>query len=154
MAFRLRSSAFENGASIPRLHTCDGRDQSPPLRWDSPPPSTRSFALICDDPDAPGGTWTHWVIYGLSAELRQLPQGVAPQATLADGSRQGRNDFGRLGYGGPCPPRGKPHRYFFRLYALDERPALAAGESREGLLAALQGHVLAQAEMHGLYGRP
>ena len=110
MAFRLHSSAFENGTNIPRLYTCDGRDQSPPLRWDPPPPSTGSFALICDDPDAPGGTWTHWVIYGLPGELRQLPQGVPSQANLVDGTAQGRNDFGRLGYGGPCPPRGRPHR--------------------------------------------
>jgi Raf kinase inhibitor-like YbhB/YbcL family protein len=154
MAFTLRSIAFETGTSIPRVHTCDGRDVSPALRWDSSPPGTQSFALVCEDPDAPAGTWTHWVIYGIPEKLRQLPEGVPPEGTLPDGTAQGKNDFGRLGYGGPCPPRGRPHRYFFRLYALDERPPLAPGLSRKGLLEALKGHVLAQAELYGLYGRP
>lgn len=154
MAFSLRSIAFENGAPIPRAHTCDGRDASPPLRWDGPPAETRSYALLCDDPDAPAGTWSHWLIYCLPETLRQLPEGVPPQGSLPDGSLQGTNDFGRLGYGGPCPPRGRPHRYFFRLYALDERLSLAPGLGRRELLAALRGHVLAQAELHGLYGRP
>jgi hypothetical protein len=153
MALSLRSIAFETGTPIPKAHTCDGRDVSPALRWDNPPPDTRAFALICEDPDAPAGTWTHWVIYGIPDELRQLPEGVPPQATLPDGTAQGKNDFGRPGYGGPCPPRGRPHRYFFRLYALDERLPLAPGLTRTGLLQAVKGHVLAQAELHGLYGR-
>jgi Raf kinase inhibitor-like YbhB/YbcL family protein len=138
MAFALRSTAFEAGATIPKTHTCDGRDASPPLRWDQPPPGTRSFALVCEDPDAPAGTWVHWLIYGIPEKTRQLPGGLPGQGSLLDGSAQGKNDFGRLGYGGPCPPRGRAHRYFFRLCALDEP---------------LGGHVLGQAELHGLYGR-
>jgi Raf kinase inhibitor-like YbhB/YbcL family protein len=153
MAFSLRSAAFDSGTAIPKAHTCDGPDVSPPLRWDDPPPGTRGFALVCEDPDAPAGIWTHWVIYGIPAALRQLPEGVPAQASLADGSAQGKNDFGRLGYGGPCPPRGRPHRYFFRLYALDQALAPAPGLSRSGLLQAVKGHVLGQAQLHGAYGR-
>jgi Raf kinase inhibitor-like YbhB/YbcL family protein len=154
MAFGVRSTAFETGAQIPRVHTCDGRDVSPALRWDGAPPETRTFALVCEDPDAPAGTWTHWVIYNIPEKLKQLPEGLPPQGSLPDGTLQGKNDFGRLGYGGPCPPRGRPHRYFFRLYALDERLPLTSGLTRAALLRALQGHVLAQAELYGLYGRP
>lgn len=154
MAFSLRSTAFEAGAPIPRAHTCDGQDVSPSLRWDEPPPGTRGFALVCDDPDAPAGTWVHWLVYGIPEKARQLPSGLPGQGRLPDGTVQGKNDFGRLGYGGPCPPRGRPHRYYFRLYAVDESLALGPGLSCGELLDALRGHVLAQAELYGLYGRP
>jgi Raf kinase inhibitor-like YbhB/YbcL family protein len=153
MAFTIRSSAFEQGGRIPAAYTCDGRDVSPPLRWDNVPEGTQSFALICDDPDAPMGTWVHWVIYGIPAGVRQLPEGVPSRDKLGDGTLQGRNDFGRTGYGGPCPPRGKPHRYFFRLYALSESPSLGPGITKAALLKAIEGRILAQAELQGLYGR-
>ena len=153
MPLTIRSVAFEAGGPIAQLYTCDGRDVSPPLRWDNVPDGTGSFALVCDDPDAPMGTWVHWVIYGIPGSARQLPEAVPVRETLADGARQGRNDFGKTGYGGPCPPRGKPHRYFFRLYALDEVPSLAPGLSKKALLKAIDGHVLAEAELSGTYGR-
>jgi Raf kinase inhibitor-like YbhB/YbcL family protein len=153
MALTLRSTAFDAGTPIPQPYTCDGRDMSPPLRWDNVPQGAKGFALVCDDPDAPGGTWVHWVIYGIPGDTRQLPEAVSPDKRLSNGSVQGRNDFGKFGYGGPCPPRGKPHRYFFRLYALDASLSLEPGLSKKALLAAIQGHVMAEAELHGTYGR-
>src|SRR5438093_3031834 len=153
MAFELESSAFKAGETIPRKHTCDGQDLSPPLAWTDPPPGTKSLALVCDDPDAPGGTWVHWVLYGVPASATSLPEGVPPALARDDGSRQGTNDFRRAGYGGPCPPRGAPHRYFFKLYALDIVPALAPGASKPALLKAIEGHTLGQAELMGRYAR-
>jgi Raf kinase inhibitor-like YbhB/YbcL family protein len=153
MAFTIRSTALEAGGPIAQVYTCDGRDVSPPLRWDNVPPGTKSFALVCDDPDAPMGTWVHWVIYGIPESVRQLPEAVPVRDRLSDGALQGRNDFGKIGYGGPCPPRGKPHRYFFRLYALDDVLSLAPGLSKKALLKAIEGHVLAEAELFGTYGR-
>jgi len=147
------SAVFSKGAAIPRDFTADGRDVSPPLSWDDPPPGTKAFALVCDDPDAPVGTWVHWVIWNLPAAERKIGQGVQPIRTLADGSVQGKNDFGRIGYGGPSPPPGKPHRYFFRLYALRDMLALGAGSSRAQLEAAMKGKVLASAELFGTYRR-
>src|ERR1019366_2166590 len=117
MPFRLDSTAFQNGASIPLEFTCDGPDESPALTWTDPPTKTQSFALVVDDPDAPGGIWVHWVLYDLPADTRELTQGVAKDRQLTNGARQGRNDFGKIGYNGPCPPRGPAHRYFFKLYA-------------------------------------
>jgi len=153
--FHLSSDAFLSGDMIPIRHTCEGRDLSPPLTWGDPPEGTRSFALVCEDPDAPRGIWVHWVLFNLPAQVRGLPQGVEPDPELADGSRQGRNDFGRLGYGGPCPPPGRgPHRYYFRLYALDTLLALPPGATRADLLAAMDGHVLASAELMGRFERP
>ncbi|MBN1834942.1 MAG: YbhB/YbcL family Raf kinase inhibitor-like protein [Spirochaetales bacterium] len=149
----IRSTAFEAGGPIAQTYTCDGRDVSPPLRWDNVPDATKSFALVCDDPDAPVGTWVHWVLYRIPGSVRQLPEAVPARETLPDGSTQGRNDFGKIGYGGPCPPRGKPHRYFFRLYALDEELSLAPGLSKKALLKAIDGHVLVEAELYGTYGR-
>ncbi len=149
----LRSSAFTAGGNIPSRHTCDGEDLSPPLSWDVPPANARSFALICDDPDAPGGDWVHWVPYNLPEAARSLEQGTPARGDLPNGARQGRNDFGRLGYGGPCPPRGPALRYFFRLYALDVVLTLAAGATKKQLLSAMQGHILAQAELMGRYQR-
>jgi Raf kinase inhibitor-like YbhB/YbcL family protein len=153
MAFSISSSAFKAGGSIPREFTADGRDVSPALSWENPPPGTQSFALICDDPDVPVGTWIHWVLWNIPASARGLPQGVPALKVSPDGSAQGKNDFGRIGYGGPSPPRGKPHRYFFRLYALGQKLSLAAGASRKQLDAAMAGKILAAAELVGTYGR-
>lgn len=153
MAFELTSSAFQPGGEIPRKHTCDGADVSPALAWSDPPAGTASFALVCDDPDAPAGTWVHWVLYEVPASSRQLPEGVPPEPILKDGSRQGTNDFRKTGYGGPCPPRGSRHRYFFRLYALDTMLGLAPGKTKAALLKAMEGHVKGEAELVGRYGR-
>jgi len=152
MAFELTSTAFVQGKPIPRQYTCDGQDISPPLSWSDPPAGTRSLALIADDPDAPVGVWVHWVLYNLPAESRGLPEAVPADAELADGSRHGRNSWRRPGYGGPCPPRGT-HRYFFKLYALDTVLDLRAGADKGQLLKAMEGHVLAQAELMGTYAR-
>ncbi len=148
----LTSAAFSHGAMIPKRYTCDGEDISPPLSWSEPPEKTQSFALIMDDPDAPMGTWVHWVIYNIPATARSLPEGVPADGDLPDGSRHGRNSWRRLGYGGPCPPSGT-HRYFFKLYALDTVLPLAAGATKEELLKAMEGHIVAQAELMGRYAR-
>lgn len=152
MPFEVTSTAFAQGESIPGKYTCDGEDISPPLAWGDPPQDTQSFALIADDPDAPMGTWVHWVLYNLSAEARAMPEAVPPEADLPDGSRHGQNSWGRLDYGGPCPPSGT-HRYFFKLYALDTVLDLASGASKEQLLQAMEGHILAQTELMGVYAR-
>ena len=153
MAFELESSAFAAGADIPAKHTCDGPDLSPALRWSEPPAKTKSLALIMDDPDAPGGTWVHWVLYGLPATLRELSEGVAAREAVVGVGTQGLNDFRKVGYGGPCPPGGPAHRYFFRLYALDTEPSLSARKTKAELLKAIEGHVLGQAELMGRYKR-
>jgi Raf kinase inhibitor-like YbhB/YbcL family protein len=154
MPFDLTSSAFGGGAEIPKKHTCEGPDVSPALAWSDPPEKTRGFALICDDPDAPAGTWVHWVLYDLPAAARGLPEGVPRSDRLESGARQGTNDFGRIGYGGPCPPRGHGfHRYFFKLYALDAPSGLAPGATKAELERAMKGHVLAHAELMGRYQR-
>lgn len=153
MAFELKSPAFALGGDIPKKFTCDGPDLSPALGWGDPPAGTQSISLIMDDPDAPVGTWVHWVLYDLPASTRELPEGVAKKDTLESGARQGRNDFGKLGYGGPCPPPGKPHRYFFKLYALDAKTNLKSGASKADLEKAMKGHILAQAELMGRYKR-
>ncbi len=115
MTLELTSSAFQEGQPIPQQHTGDGKDVSPALKWTDPPAGTKSFALVCDDPDAPRKTWVHWVLFNVAAESRELGEGVPAQETLPGGARQGKNDFGKIGYGGPAPPRGKPHRYFFKF---------------------------------------
>jgi Raf kinase inhibitor-like YbhB/YbcL family protein len=153
MSLQISSTAFSAGETIPKKFTCDGPDVSPRLAWTEPPANTQSFALIMDDPDAPAGTWVHWVLYGLPAATKELPEGVAKQEQLSSGARQGRNDFGKIGYGGPCPPPGKPHRYFFKLYALDTKLSLKAGATKAGVEHAMKGHILAQAELIGRYGR-
>jgi Raf kinase inhibitor-like YbhB/YbcL family protein len=153
MAFDLTSSAFATGATIPQKHTCDGADVSPPLAWTEPPSGTKAFALVCEDPDAPAGTWVHWVLYDLPATARSLPEGVAPEPSGPDGSRQGRNDFKKIGYGGPCPPPGPPHRYFFRLYALDAPTGLEPGATRAELAKAVAPHTRGTAELMSRYGR-
>lgn len=149
----LESSAFTAGATIPRQHTADGDDASPPLRWSDPPAGTQSFALVCEDPDAPGGTWVHWVLYGLPPRLRALAAGVRKDALVLGGARQGKNDFHQLGYGGPSPPPGSAHRYVFRIYALDCELELGAGASRSQLADAIAGHVLASGALMGTYRR-
>ena len=151
MAFTLTSSAFASGAEIPQQYTCKGVDNSPALDWSGAPAKAASFALIMDDPDAPAGTWVHWVLWNVPATAHSLPQGVGKQEQLSDGSSQGRNSFRKVGYNGPCPPAGQTHRYFFRLYALDTKLDLTAGASREQLDAAMKGHVLAQAEYMGTF---
>ena len=154
MAFTLTSAAFRDGAGIPVKYTCDGVDVSPPLSWSSAPAGTGSFALIVDDPDAPAGTWVHWVLYNLPADVSELPENIAKVESLdLDGARQGRNDFRRPGYGGPCPPPGPAHRYFFKLYALAAPLTLKAGAQKRDVEAAMEGHVLATAQLMGTYGR-
>ena len=148
----LSSTSLQDG-KVPRECTCDGDNASPALKWTAPPHGTKSFALTVTDPDAPSGTFTHWVLFNLPANRNSLPLGVPGQAQLSDGSWQGRNDFGKLGYGGPCPPRGNPHRYVFTLYALDRTLDVNDGSSRSQLENAMNGHVLARGELTARYGR-
>ena len=149
----MKSSAFTEGTNIPRKYTCDAEDLSPQLRWDKVPAGTEAFALIVDDPDAPAGTWVHWVIYDLAADTKELAEGVAKNDTVEHGAKQGMNDFRRVGYYGPCPPPGSPHRYFFKLYALDTLTNLAPQATKQRLLDAIKGHVLGEAQLMGRYGR-
>ena len=149
----ISSDAFENGSSIPVDYTCDEDDRSPPLLWQGLPDGTQSIALIVDDPDAPGKTWVHWVIYNIPADSTGLPLDVPKNKSLNDGSLQGKNDFGRIGYNGPCPPPGKPHRYFFKVYALDTTLGLKSGATKSQLEAAMSGHILGKGEIVGKYGR-
>ncbi len=153
MNFSLSTKAFSAGGDIPAKYTCQGEDVSPALSWSEAPKHTQSFALLVTDPDAPSGDFTHWVLYDLPPVARQLPEAVAASEQLPDGSRQGVNGFRRTGYGGPCPPAGKAHRYYFRLYALDKKLDLAPGATRDALESAMKGHVLAQAELMGRYQR-
>ena len=151
MAFRLIITAFQNGGFVPKKFTCDGPDISPALAWTEPPAGTKSLAVIVDDPDAPAGTWVHWVLYDLAGDARELGEGVAKDRQLPDGAYQGRNDFGKIGYNGPCPPKGGPHRYFFKLCALDRKTNLKAGASKGELERAMKGHILAEAEVVGRF---
>src|SRR5437667_6819395 len=154
MAFTLASAAFREGAVIAAKYTCDGVDVSPALTWSGAPAGTRSFALIADDPDAPAGTWVHWVLYNLPATGSDLPENVAKVETLdLGGARQARTDFRRPGYGGPCPPPGPAHRYFFKLYALDALLNLKAGAQKKYVEAAMQDHVLGTTQLLGTYAR-
>lgn len=148
----IKSQAFAQGGLIPAKHTCDGADVSPPLAWSGAPAGTKSFALISDDPDAPVGTWVHWVMWNIPAEARALEENVPKKDTLPNGARQGTTDFKRIGYGGPCPPSGI-HRYYFKLYALDAALDLQASTTRKVLEKTMQGHILAQAELMGTYSR-
>jgi Raf kinase inhibitor-like YbhB/YbcL family protein len=151
MAFKLNLSAYSEGGAIPKLHTCEGADLSPAIEWSGEPAGTQSFALILDDPDAPGKTWNHWLLYDLSPSIHDLAQGYKPGRLGVSGT----NDFGKPGYGGPCPPRGHgPHRYFLKLYALNVPSlGLKAGANREELDRALKGHILAEAQYMGRYER-
>jgi len=152
MALTLTSTGFDAEGAIPPKYSCDGEDISPPLAWSDPPPGTLSFGLILDDPDAPGGTWVHWVLFNIPAAARALPEAVPPDTILADGSVHGTSSFNSLGYGGPCPPGGT-HRYYFKLYALDAILDLEPAANKADLEAAMEHHILAQAELMGTYGR-
>jgi Raf kinase inhibitor-like YbhB/YbcL family protein len=152
MAIEVTSPAFEDGAEIPSQYTCDGLDVSPPLSWGSVPDGTQSLALIADDPDAPGGTFVHWVIYDLPPDTRRLPEDVPNRQTLPSGAAQGVNGAGSIGYIGPCPPSGT-HRYFFKVYALDTELGLGGGATKEDALSAMEGHVLGEGQLMGTYRR-
>lgn len=152
MNFELTSAGFQHESSIPIKFSCDGEDISPPLTWNDPPEGVLSFALIHDDPDLPAGTWVHWVLFNIPSNTRELAEGIPAQDVLADGSLHGVNSWGRLDYGGPCPPGGT-HRYFFKLYALDLMLDLASGASKADLLEAMDGHILAEAELMGTFSR-
>jgi Raf kinase inhibitor-like YbhB/YbcL family protein len=149
---QLTSSAFSEGAMIPEKYTCDGADVSPPLKWGALPAGTKSLALICDDPDAPVGTWVHWVYYDIPADTEGLPEKVAPHEQPAEGGTQGINDFRKIGYGGPCPPGGT-HRYYFKLYALDTTLDLAPGATKKQVLKAIENHIIGQTQLMGKYRR-
>lgn len=152
MDINVSSSAFEEGGLIPRKYTCDGSDVSPPLTWEYVPEGAKTIALISDDPDAPMGTWVHWVLYNLPAGISGLPEAVPSDQKLPNGALQGRNDFRRIGYGGPCPPGGT-HRYYFKVYALDSTLDLPPGATKTELLKAMEGHVIAQGQLMGKYRR-
>jgi Raf kinase inhibitor-like YbhB/YbcL family protein len=152
MDIKIMSSAFEEGDLIPAKYTCDGADISPPLQWDAVPEGTKSTALISDDPDAPMGTWVHWILWNLPADTKELAENVPADEILPNGARQGTTDFGKIGYGGPCPPSGT-HRYFFKIYALDTELDLAAGARKAELVKAMEGHILGQGQLIGKYKR-
>jgi len=149
----LTSPALTAGGLIPPAFTCTGKNDSPPLSFGAAPEGTKSLAVICEDPDAPSGTFIHWILYNIPPGTTSLPQGIARNRVFPDGSAHGLNDFGKTEYGGPCPPPGKPHRYFFRLYALDTLPHLTAPVTGKSIGAAMQGHILGQGELMGTFGR-
>jgi Raf kinase inhibitor-like YbhB/YbcL family protein len=153
MSLSISSPSFSSGGDIPKKFTCDGADVSPQLAWTESASGTKSFALLVDDPDAPVGNWNHWALWNLPASARGLPERVSKEASLPDGTQQGKNDFHKTGYNGPCPPPGKPHRYYFKLLALDTKLELKPGSSKRELEAAMKGHILAQAEWMGRYAR-
>jgi Raf kinase inhibitor-like YbhB/YbcL family protein len=153
MPLKLTSDALVEGEPIPAKYTCDGENVSPPLEWSDPPQTTRSFALIVDDPDAAGSAWVHWVLYNIPAEVRFLPESMPSGAELPDGSLHGDNGWGSSAYGGPCPPGGESHRYVFKLYALDVMLDSDSGTNKAALERAMEGHILAQGRMTRRYGR-
>ena len=148
----ISSVAFAQGQPIPAEYTCDGKNVSPPLRWANVPAAAKALALICDDPDAPRGTYVHWVLFDLQPAVRELPAGVPTTERLQNGARQGKHSGGRVGYTGPCPPSGT-HRYFFKLYALDRALELKGTPTKDELLAAMEGHVIGRGELMGTYSR-
>jgi len=149
----MKSSAFENGGFIPSKYTCEDEDISPPLSWSDVPKGTKSFALICDDPDAPFGVWVHWVIFNIPADKRKLEENILKKGLLPERIIQGLNDFGKVGWGGPCPPPGKPHRYIFKLYALDTILSIEEGATKEELIEAMKSHILTETKLIGIYQR-
>lgn len=153
MTIQVTSTAFADGQPIPAEFTCDSQDQSPPLQWQGVPAGAQSIVLLVDDPDAPGGTFNHWVVYGLPAAATSLPKGVPRQERLEGGGAQGRNDFGRVGYGGPCPPRGPAHHYQFKVFALGEALSVPAGATKRQVERAMEGKVLDQGRVTGVYQR-
>ncbi len=152
MEIKVESPAFEEGGMIPTKYTCDGQNISPPLTWDSIPDGTKSLALISDDPDAPMGTWVHWVLFNMPPNTKELRENIPAKRILDNGAKQGITDFRKIGYGGPCPPSGT-HRYYFKLYALDTEIHLDAGITKEQLLDAMEGHILAEGQLMGKYKR-
>ena len=148
----IKSSVFTEGALIGARYTCDGENVSPPLSWSGAPEETQSFTLICDDPDAPAGDWVHWVFYDIPGSVFELSEKIPKDKNPKIGGTQGANDFKKIGYGGPCPPGGT-HRYYFKLYALDKELGMAPGTSKHQILAAMKGHVLAEAQLMGRYRR-
>ena len=152
MTIKLTSAAFQDGGMIPKQYTCDGANISPPLRWDGVPEKARTLALIVDDPDAPAKTWVHWIVFNLPASARELTENVPQQQSIMGSGIQGTNDFKKSGYGGPCPPKGT-HRYFFKLYALDTELQLDARATKDQLLKAMEGHIIAQGQLMGQYSR-
>jgi Raf kinase inhibitor-like YbhB/YbcL family protein len=152
MDIKVTSTAFADGGMIPPKYTADGQNVTPPLEWTAIPPTTQSFALIADDPDAPVGTWVHWVLYNIPADVSALQERIPPDTKLDNGALHGLNDFGRYGYGGPSPPSGT-HRYYFKIYALDSMLDVDPGKSKDELLRAMKGHILAQGELMGRYRR-
>lgn len=153
MKIQLKSTAFNEGQPIPDRQAYDKDNISPDLQWSGVPPTAKSLVLICDDPDAPVGTWVHWVLYDLPSSVTRLAEGTPKTPTLDNGAKQGVNDFKETGYGGPCPPPGKPHRYFFKLYALDITPDLKPGPTKKDLLKAMDGHVVGEGQLMGTYQR-
>lgn len=153
MALEIESAAFKNNEFIPRKYSCQGEDTSPALSWSGAPADTEAFVLINDDPDAPMGTWVHWLVYDIPAKATSLSDNIPKTPSLGNGAKQGNTSFGRVGYGGPCPPPGKPHRYFFKLYALDTVLGLRPGLNKQELLKAMDGHILEEAQLIGLYKR-
>ncbi len=152
--FTLTSAAFAHQTRIPEKYTGDGEDVSPPLSWTAPPEGTKELVLICDDPDAPVGTWNHWVLYGLSPEATSLPEGIPTQGTVDEPAlMQGLNTWPKVGYGGPAPPRGRPHRYQFTLYAVGKELGLEPEATKDKVLAAMKDSVLAKTTLEGVYSR-
>lgn len=152
MKIELKSTAFHYGGMIPSKHTCDGTNLSPQLSWSNVPEGTESLAILCDDPDAPGGTWVHWVIFNIPANTKELAEGIHSYQSHSNGTTHGKNDFGRLGYGGPCPPGGT-HRYFFKIYALDQVLLVKPGATKTDVENSMRGHILGQGELMGKYKR-
>ena len=152
MTLKLRSAVFEDGERIPERYTCDDENISPPLEWQAVPDDARSLVIICEDPDAPDMTWSHWVLYNLPPDINELEANVPPVASLSNDALQGLNDFGDLGYGGPCPPGEEVHHYHFRLFALETKLDLEAGESREEILERIRPYLLEEANLMGTYG--
>jgi Raf kinase inhibitor-like YbhB/YbcL family protein len=150
---KLACSSFNEGEMIPKKHTGEGEDVSPPLGWADVPENTTAFVVICDDPDAPAGTWTHWVLYDIPPDVTALDEGIPMTDTVLGSARQGLSDFGDIGYRGPMPPPGKPHRYFFKLYALDAPTGLPAGSTKDDVIEAIDGHILGQGQLVGVYQR-
>lgn len=149
---KVTSSAFEEGAMIPKKYTCDAVDISPPLKWSNVPEGAKTIAIICDDPDAPVGTWVHWVLFNLPASINELPEDIPPDKILKNEAKQGKSDFGRIGYGGPCPPGGT-HRYYFKVYALTKGLNLEPGITKSDLLKAMEGNILSEGQLMGRYKR-
>lgn len=152
MSIEVKSTAFQEGGMIPKVYTCDGKDISPPLSWSGVPVEAKSLALIMDDPDAPRGTWVHWVLFNLPPDTKGLSEKTPPSASLSGGAKHGKNSWPKLGYGGPCPPSGT-HRYYFKVYALDTVLNLKDGSTKEQLLKAMEGHILAEGQLMGKYAR-